>query len=220
MTRHLLPTLLLLGSTTASAAETGSDLSTDLRLAVGTAPGVKSHDFSGGAGGRSTDVDTNYGFEIEPGIFESWNRLDSRGAWGVLGGLSLPYRTSTGNNHTGGGQTKLETYGIKLAVGPSFTTGPIRLELTPYVGFGAAKVKLEGGPGGDLTSKRDVLIDYGISLGGYYDVAKTVFVGLQLGWDWFNSKVTFENAGLFGRNIDDTVKGNGLLALAVGGWRF
>jgi hypothetical protein len=215
MIRHLIPVLALAASASLAGAA-DRDSAMEGRLGIGIAPGVDKHDFSGPVSGTS-DVDNNSGLIIEPGLFWSMKALMDQQAIGGVYGVNLFYRQSSGDNSSGGGQTKFDAFGAKIALGPTYKWEHIRFELTPFFGLGWARAKVDS-PVGEQTSDRGLMIDYGITLNGFYDFTEQVGAGIEVGWDGFRAKEKFKDFP--GGQVDDTVKGNGLLLEVVGTWKF
>lgn len=211
---------------TAHGADRGFDLgsdrgaddsSYDLRLALGTAPGVTENEFSGG----STDVDANQGLLLEVGPYWRFDEMIDGDQWGAVLGTSLFWRGSTGDNDVpGGGETSISAFGIKLAPGPAYRMDQLRFEATPFLSLGLAAMEVDtGGPGGDIESEWGSFISYGVEVGGFYDFNRDWFGGVKLGYEWFGADVTFEDVGGTGTDVDNEASGSGFILALVVGWR-
>jgi hypothetical protein len=216
MIRHALPALLIViaaGCADAAQSLTGSEI--DGRFAFGTSPGPRKHDVAGGA---TTDVDRSYGTHFESGLFWSSGGLAGTGL-GLVAGPSVFYRSTTANDAGGGSETRFNAFGLKVAGGPAYRWSDLRFELTPFIGFGWAKTRIDG-PGSSMDSDRGLMTDYGIALATSIDLTTEAFMGVQVGFDAFRAKVTFPGAGAGGKDLDDTVTGSGLLLVGFFGGRF
>ncbi len=255
--RHLVVSLALLaGCASAPLSAMVADSFGDLRLSVGIAPGFSEDKIDdsrfNGVKDPSHDVKISQtqrpGIDIEPGVYLAGPLGEG---YGLVFGPSFVFRqvgskfsasSDTGTDNGAGtgnvlandqGTISARMTGAKFAVGPYWSIGILRLELTPYVGVGSISAKYEENrsyannpnalfatqTGSATYREHGSYFQYGATIGLYLHALHLPLLGGMVGFDGTRSRIKTSQHGPIDAGTH-TVKSQGLLAAASVGWDF
>ena len=187
----------------------------DVRLGIGLTPGVKQVEVVG-AGDNTFDFSASTSMQWALGANYTYP-IDAN--WGLVVGPNIIVSSASGDGEGDASSAKwtVASYGLELVFGAAYKIDQHwKLELTPFLGYGAATSTLEVG-GNSEDSDSISLTDYGIKFAGIYSFDNHIMLGADVGYkSWNTGAATFTDID----GNDFKASGSGATASIFVGYAF